>query len=105
MLNKLKIAIVAGAVLIGGVAAAQGTDKPDHQARKAQMIEKFDANHDGTLDEAEKQAMKDMRAAHQFQRLDKDGNGLLSIEEFKAGHGHHGRRGGHGKMRGERGER
>ncbi len=106
MLKKLKLVFLTSVVLVGsvaGIAAAQGGGKLDHQARKAKMMEKFDANNDGTLDQAEKQAMMDMRAARTFQRLDKDRNGLLSIAEFKAGHDHHGRRGGRGKMRGGRG--
>jgi hypothetical protein len=57
----------------------------------------FDANHDGTLDPAEKKAMRDARAAERFERLDKDGDGKLSLDEFKAGG-----MGGMGKHRGHK---
>ena len=108
MLNKLKIAFVTAAVLVGGatgIAAAQGRGggtQLDRSVHKAAVLAKFDANKDGKLDATEKLAMQDLRAREQFARLDTDRNGLLSIEEFKAGRHHQGRNG-RGKMRGGRG--
>lgn len=60
--------------------------------RKKAMLEKFDRNNDGTLDGAEQSALKDERATKRFDTLDTNGDGMLSLEEFKAGkrgRGHH----------------
>lgn len=123
MFKKFKLALVTATVLVGGfagIAAAEGRPGDDQEARgdRAAMKQKFDANKDGKLDEAEKQAMHDERAALRFKALDKDGDGKLSLAEFKAGRGErHGRRGkggpggmggmgghrGHGGPNGERG--
>lgn len=108
MLKKIKIAFVTAAVLVGGaagIAGAQGRGggtQLDRQVHKAEVLAKFDSNKDGKLDATEKQAMQDARALKQFAKLDTDRNGLLSIEEFKAGRHHQGRMG-RGKMRGGRG--
>ena len=105
MLKKLKIVLITGAVLVAGVAgvaAAQGPGggKLDRGARKARMLEKFDANDNGVLDPAEKQAMFDARAAKRFEKLDANNDGALSLEEFKAGKNKMGRQG-RGKFRGK----
>jgi hypothetical protein len=108
MLTKVKVALVlCGSLLVGGVglAAAQGmkgsgdaqAQKQDWKAkreeRKLKMLEKYDTNKDGKLDEAERAVMKNDRAEIQFKKLDKDGNGVITLDEFKAGrmqarHGH-----------------
>jgi hypothetical protein len=110
MLTKMKIALVIAGSLVCGVAAAQpgnaqGGGKPDFKAKKAAMLQKYDANKDGSLDDKERLVMKDDRVLARFKTLDTDGNGTLSLAEFKAGkHGrmgkHHGRRGMRGKHRG-----
>lgn len=71
-------------------------------AKKAEVLAKFDANRNGTLDPAEKQAMHDARAAARFAKLDANGDGVISLAEFKAGkQGHHrGKRGRGGGMGG-----
>jgi EF hand len=74
--------------------------KAMHAQKKAEMLAKFDANKDGQLDDAEKDAMKAERAAIQFSHLDKDGDGKLSLEEFKAAKHHQGRHGRRGGFRG-----
>lgn len=112
MLKKLKLVLVTTTVLIGGVAGFaaaggghdKGAMKEKFAERKAEMLAKFDANKNGTLDPAEKQAMHDARATEKFTALDTNKDGVLSLAEFKAGKGkrggmHHGRRG-HGKHRG-----
>lgn len=99
---KIKIATVTALVLgTVGLAAAQSAPAQDRGAmraeRKAKVLEKFDANRNGTLDPAEKEAMHDAFAKQRFAKLDTNGDGQLSYDEFKAGkHGgfrHHGRRG------------
>jgi hypothetical protein len=68
--------------------------------RQAEALSKYDSNKDGTLDRTEKKAMRDDRTAERFKKLDKDGDGKLSLDEFQSGGGmgkHRGHRGGHGK--------
>src|SRR5262245_43199358 len=80
--------IVILSALVCGVAAAQPKTDVDYKAKhaemKAKMLERFDANKDGKLDEAERKVMRDVRASELFKRLDTDGNGVLSLDEFKA---------------------
>jgi Ca2+-binding EF-hand superfamily protein len=124
-MTKMKLALVICGCLIGGVAAAapkwdangDGTvdaqEKAERHAEmkakrdemKQKMLLKFDTNKDGKLDQGERVAMKDTLATEAFKRLDTDGNGSLSLAEFKQGKkfgghfgGHHMRRG-HNKVR------
>lgn len=70
-------------------------------ARRAEhrqaMLAKYDTNGDGTLDPAERQALRDDKLTRRFQAMDMNGDGQLSLDEFKAGarpaHHRHGRRG------------
>lgn len=68
--------------------------RAEREKKRQEMLAKFDANKDGKLDDTERQAAHAERMAERFKALDKDGNGVLSLEEFKAGHP--GGRGGHG---------
>jgi len=64
--------------------------------RQRVMLEKFDTNRDGKLDEAERKVARDQRREKVFKKIDTDGNGVISLEEFKAAEmpgGKHGRRG------------
>jgi hypothetical protein len=126
MLTKMKLGLaVCGALVAGGVglAAAQGHaggkagmmqkyDKngdgtldasekaalrADREAKKAERLAKFDTNKDGKLDDSERAVMKSERAEAAFKKLDADGNGQISLDEFKAGKMH--ARGGHGGFR------
>jgi hypothetical protein len=100
MSNRLSKKFLAGVTLVGlvagGAALAQAPRQGGLGDMRARMVEKFDTNKDGTLDEAERQAAHEARAAEHFKALDKDGNGVLSLVEFKAGGpgrgGKHGRR-------------
>ena len=67
-------------------------------ARRAARIARFDADRDGALSATERAAMKDQRAQERFSKLDTNGDGKLSLDEFKAGamRGKHHHRGGHG---------
>jgi hypothetical protein len=124
-MKKMKLALVIGGCLLGGVAAASprwdangdGTVdaqekaqrheemKAKRQEMRAKMLEKFDTNKDGKLDDAERAVMKDTFATEAFKRLDANGDGQISLAEFKAGKpfghhfGHHGARRGALKAR------
>lgn len=81
MLRSLKVALVAGSLLVAGTALAdrgdRGDGKRDGFDRRAKRMAKFDVNHDGKLDPAERAAM----AKAKFDRLDKNKDGVLSLEE------------------------
>ncbi|MGE0866980.1 MAG: hypothetical protein AB7P03_00350 [Kofleriaceae bacterium] len=128
MFHKLKLVVISAALMIGGTAGlalAQGAHKQQFDsnrdgtldagerakmkeafkakraARKQQMLDTYDANRNGTLDDGERAAMKDDRAAKRFARLDANGDGRVTLEEFKAARsfGHHRGRGmGRGKF-------
>lgn len=104
-MTKIKLALVLCGCLLGGAAVAapkfdrngDGTVdaqekaerhaemKAKRQEMKQKMLAKFDANRDGQLDQNERLIMKDTFAAEAFKRLDTDGNGSISLDEFKAG--------------------
>lgn len=73
--------------------------RAEFQKMRAERIAKYDTNKDGKLDETERKAVREQVAAERFKALDTNGNGSLSLEEFKAGaaeregHGRH--HGGH----------
>ncbi len=119
--KKLGLAAMLVAICTAGVvgvaSANNGSDDNDAQrtemkakweARKQEMLAKYDTNKDGKLDAAEKQAMRDDLIAQRFAKLDTNGDGKLSLDEFKAGmqkrfEHRHGRRGfRHGMHRGFR---
>lgn len=68
-------------------------------ARRQAMLDKYDTNQDGKLEPAERAAMRDDLLTRRFQKMDTNGDGKLSLDEFKAGatmQGHrHGRFGHH----------
>ena len=69
--------------------------------RQQEMLAKFDTNRDGKLDDAERKVARDQRREMVFKKIDTDGNGVISLEEFKAAEmprGKHGRKGKHGGM-------
>ncbi|HEY0476736.1 MAG TPA: EF-hand domain-containing protein, partial [Kofleriaceae bacterium] len=113
MLTKLKLALFIAAPLVAGAttyAVAQPGGGSDVGHGKPEMIQKFDKNGDGKLDDAERAQMKtafaaerDAKLAERFAAMDKNGDGQLSLDEFKAGQqtgNHRHGRGGAGHHRG-----
>jgi hypothetical protein len=83
--------------------------KAAFEARRAERhkeaLAKYDVNKDGKLDDAERTAMHEARLTERFQAMDKNGDGKLTLDEFKAGaatggefhrHGRHGHHKTHG---------
>lgn len=91
MKTKSIVMIAASLGLVGAAYAEEG--KPERGERKVPpaILEKFDANKDGKLDEAERKAARmageeamKARKAEMLKKFDKDGDGKLSEEEEAA---------------------
>jgi hypothetical protein len=91
MLSKFKLAIVAASVFVAGVAVASpdGKKDGDRADRRAKRMAKYDLNKDGKLDASEKKLMFKAR----FDKADKNGDGVLSLEEAETLVKHHGFKG------------
>lgn len=89
--------ITAAAAALAGAAYAQQPPAPpppgdplgaatmtraEAQTRAAAMFDRFDANHDGKLDQADKAA----RMGAMFDRIDANHDGSISRDEFTAAH-------------------
>lgn len=89
--------ITAAAAAVAGAAYAQQPPAPpppgdplgaatmtraEAQTRAAAMFDRFDANHDGKLDQADKAA----RMGEMFDRIDANHDGTISRDEFTAAH-------------------
>jgi hypothetical protein len=87
-------------------AEMKATFEARHAERHKAALAKYDLNKDGKLDAAERTAMRDDKLAERFQAMDKNGDGKLTLDEFKAGAGskagfhRHGRHG-HGRTHGQ----
>jgi Ca2+-binding EF-hand superfamily protein len=66
------------------------------EEHRQEMLARFDANKDGVLDASERQTMHNTLSAERFRKLDTNGDGVLSLEEFQAGMPMGGRMGRHG---------
>lgn len=124
MKKTFAVALASAAALAaigGGVAYAQAPERPAPRAdmtraqveqRTAEAFDRMDANKDGVLNQADREAHKAQRQERRAERLkarfdqfDADKNGSISRTEFEAGHdkarekfaerGWHGKRGGH----------
>jgi len=74
----------------GRVSRAEMSAMPAKGGRDpARLFDRMDANHDGYLDKAEIQAALTRR----FQRMDRDGNGIVTPDERMAGRMQRGRQG------------
>lgn len=87
-------------------AALRADMKAKWEAKRAEVLAKYDTNKDGKLDPAERKVMVDDRATEQFQKMDANKDGVVSLDEFKAfkeSHPMRHARAGHGRHRGFRG--
>jgi len=88
-MRKLTLSLIAGAVALaaGGVAYAQPAQAPRQPMTRAaveqradRMFDRLDANHDGKLDQADRNAREKAR----FDRVDTNHDGQVSYAEFTA---------------------
>jgi Ca2+-binding EF-hand superfamily protein len=98
MTKTFTLSLAAGALLLAGTAIAQtpaatstATPAPAAemtrdaaQQRAAQMFTRLDANADGQLNTADRQALVETTATARFDRIDANSDGAISREEFAA---------------------
>jgi Ca2+-binding EF-hand superfamily protein len=91
MKTKSIVMIAASLGLVGAAYAEEGKPKRPEHKLPPEILEKFDTNKDGKLDEAEREAAKaareemmKARKAEMLKKFDKDGDGKLSEEEEAA---------------------
>ena len=65
-------------------AAMRADLKAKWQAKKAEMLAKYDTNRDGKLEPEERKVMIDDRATAQFQKIDANKDGVITLDEFKS---------------------
>ncbi len=86
------VALAAGGVAIAQPMGGPGRDpmagktvtRAEAQTRAAEMFARMDANKDGKLDAADREARRTERRAAMFATLDTDRNGSISRDEFNA---------------------
>ena len=76
---------IQGAPAQGAETQGNASECPMHAHMKEEMLQKFDANHDGKLDDQERATMVQQMTDEAFKRLDTNGDGQISEQEFKAG--------------------
>jgi hypothetical protein len=92
-MRKLTLSVIAGAAAIafGGVAYAQPAEAPQAsqamtraavEQRAEQAFDRLDTNHDGKLDQADREARQKIR----FDRVDANHDRAVSYAEFTAAH-------------------
>jgi hypothetical protein len=96
-MRKLTLTLLAGAaaLAVGSAACAQdgpapapaqGMTRAQVEQRTAAAFDKLDANHDGKLDKADRDARQAERQKAVFDRLDANHDGSVTYEEFTAMH-------------------
>lgn len=66
--------------------AERAAMKADRAAQHKELVTRYDTNKDGTLDDQERASLHAAKMEERFKALDKNNDGQLSIDEFKAGH-------------------
>lgn len=109
-IKKVSLAMSAAALAIGGLAYAQmpegrpqidadgdGTiTRAEKQAGATAMFARLDLNKDGKLDQTDRDAHRQQMRSQMFGKLDADNNGSISKDEFMSGkRGHDGPDGKH----------
>lgn len=82
-----KLLLIAVGVCLSGVlvqAAEGGKEGGKGEGGRAKLLEKYDKNKDGKLDESEKEALKKDRQAEMLKKYDKNGDGKLDDAEKEA---------------------
>ena len=79
--------------------AERGAAKLAMQAKREARRAKIDLNHDGQIDDTERAAAHKARALEGFKRIDKNGDGSISLAEFESAAPRHGGRFGHRGMK------
>ncbi len=85
---KILSSFLATTFLLGAATFASAKPikpNPEAEAHRAKMIEQYDANKDGKLDDAEKSVRRSDRIATRFDRLDTNDDGSISRAEFIEG--------------------
>lgn len=80
-----KTLVMALALCVTGLAAqaADGEKKPE-APRRGSLLEKYDKNKNGKLDEDEREAIRKDREADRIKHFDKNGDGKLDEQEEAA---------------------
>ena len=90
-MKKIALILATGSLIAAGAAYAQPMGEPGERApatrdavitKTDEAFARMDANGDGVLSEADKEAM----LAKHFAQMDTDGDGVLSKAEFIASH-------------------
>ncbi|HEX9709174.1 MAG TPA: hypothetical protein VGB42_04315, partial [Candidatus Thermoplasmatota archaeon] len=88
MNRKIAAVAVGAAIATAGAAYAVAGDEGGHRhgrrGNKAALLERFDSNKDGQLDDQEREAAREARKAEMLQRFDTDKDGTLSDSEREA---------------------
>lgn len=107
-MNRKTLALGAAALAlcgsVAGIAIAQQNSpaaerhrgpvtRAEVQARAAEMFARLDVNHDGKLDQTDRQARREARVEQRFERLDANKDGHIDKAEFTAAFQPHGGRG------------
>ena len=79
MLTKLKLALALSGSLFAGAAGIAAA----HPGNGA-LLQKYDTNKDGKLDQSERAVMREDLTVKAFEKMDTNKDGQISLDEFKA---------------------
>ena len=77
-----------------GIGMGMGGDRmmtwAEFKAHADEGFAKIDVNHDGVIDQSDRQAMRDQMRSRQFDSMDKNHDGSVNRQEFGVEHAHNG---------------